>query len=121
MKTQVFTHKGVIGIMSSEDAEGLIAKPVNGNLGCVCDASMVEIQKEALDLLKNIPKGAGGLGVIEVYGADGIVLFGWLGGYMQAFKLIDIETSRDYDPSLLTATEGVVPTQDFIDYVEAFA
>ena len=66
MKTTIFAYKGIIGIQSSPDAEGLIAKPGNGNLGCVIDAASVEIQKEALDLLLKIPKGRDGLGDFDV-------------------------------------------------------
>jgi len=119
MKTTVFTHKGMIGILSSENAEGLIAKPAGGNLGCICDASMVEIQKEALDLLNNIPKGRDGLGEIDVFQAGDKVIFGWLGGYMKAFKPNEIKTSRDYKPNLLKATDGVVTPKEFIEYVDS--
>ena len=119
MKTTVFQHKGMIGILSSPDAEGFIAKPGNGNLGCVVDASQVEISKDALDLLKTIPRGHDGLGEIESFKAGDKNVFGWLGGYMKAFRPADIETSRDYNPSILTATEGVEVPKEFKDFVDS--
>lgn len=44
MKITIFAYKGFVGIMS--DSDGMIAKPGNGNLGCVCDASKVKISQE---------------------------------------------------------------------------
>lgn len=119
MNTTVFTHKGFIGIQSSPDAEGFLAKPGNGNLGCVLDASKVLISPEALELLKKIPKGHDGLGEIDVFPSGDKVIFGWLGGYMKAFLPEEIETSREYDPSLLKATEGVETPKEFIEMVDS--
>ena len=120
MKTKVFSYKGMIGILSAPDAEGMIAKPEGGNFGVVVDGSQIEISEEALQLLKNVPKGHDSLGDIDVFKADGDkIIFGWIGGYMTAFPARSIEGSRDYDPKLLTATEGVVVPVDFINYVES--
>jgi hypothetical protein len=51
--------------------------------------------------------------------AGGKVIFGWMGGFMGAYKATDVETSREYNPSLLVATEGVEAPQDFIDFVNS--
>ena len=118
--TKVFIYKGVVGIQSEETSDALLAKPGNGNLGCVCDASKVKISKDALDALKAIPKGNDGLGEIEVFKAnDGMVIFGWLGGYLKAFRPDKIETSRDYNPNLLKHTDDVKIPKEFIDFVDA--
>jgi hypothetical protein len=120
MKTTIFTYKGIVGILSSPDAEGMIAKPGNGNIGCVVDGSMIEISPDALEVLKQIPRGHDGLGDIDCFGSnDGKVVFGWLGGYMKAFSPNEIETSRDYNPGLLTATENVETPKTFIEWVDA--
>lgn len=120
MRTSIFAYKGIIGILSSPEAEGLIAKPGNGNLGCVLDASKIDISIEALELLKTIRRGRGGLGEIDIFKAgDTKVIFGWLGGYMKLFKPSEIETSRDYDPSLLVSSEDVIIPEDFKKVVES--
>lgn len=118
--TKVFIYKGVIGIQSSEDSEALITKPGNGNLGCICDASKVQISHDALDALRKIRKGKDGLGEIEVFYGTDTVIFGWLGGYLKAFKPEEIETSRDYDPSLLTSVDGVETPQEFKDFINSY-
>ncbi|MEK6828566.1 MAG: hypothetical protein AABY15_00370 [Nanoarchaeota archaeon] len=119
MKTKIFVYKGIVGIQSGPDAEGFIAKPGNGNLGCVLDASSVEISKEALDLLVKIPKGGGGLGEIDVFQSGDKIIIGWLGGYLKAFKPESIETSRDYNPGLLTHTDGVEVPNEFKEFIDS--
>jgi len=116
--TTVFIYKGIIGISSQETCESLIAKPGNGNLGCVCDASKMKISKEALEALKTIPKGKDSIGDIDIFQTnDKKVIFSWFGGYLKAFKPNKIETSRDYNPDLLTHSDDVEIPQKFIDYV----
>jgi hypothetical protein len=117
--TKVFIYKGIVGIQSEETSDALIAKPVGGNLGCVCDASKVKISKEALDALKTIPKGHDGLGEIDVFKSGDMIVFSWLGGYLKAFKPNEIETSRDYNPNLLTHSEDVDIPKEFIDFVDS--
>lgn len=119
MKTKVFAHKGIIGISSDENADGVIAKFGNGNIGCVCDASQVEISKEAFDLLLTIPRGRDSLGDIDVFKAnDGMVIFAWLGGYLKVLDPKKIQASREYNPKLLNITDGVITTKDFISFVD---
>lgn len=122
MKTKVFAHKGFIGILSDPKADGLVASPVSGSFGCVIENATenVEISEEALKALKTISKGRDSLGEIDVFGdAGGKIIFGWMGGFMSAFKATDVQASREYDPSLLVATEGVEAPQDFIDFVDS--
>lgn len=119
MKTTIFAHKGVIGILSSPDAEGFFAKPGGNNLGCVLDASSVEISEEALELLKSVRKGLGGLGDFDVFQSGDKVVIGWLGGYTKCFSPSEIETSRNYCPNLLKSSLGVVTPQEFIEFVDA--
>lgn len=117
--TKVFIYKGIMGIQSNENSDALIAKPGNGNLGCVCDASKVQISKEALDALKSIPRGHDGLGEIDIFQSGDKVIFGWLGGYLKAFKPENIETSIDYNPSLLKHSDDVEIPKEFIEFVDS--
>lgn len=119
MRTKIFEYKGIIGIQSDPDAEGLVAKPENGNLGCVVHADFVDISPEALELLKEVKKGKDNIGDIDVFEAgEGIVILGWLGGYLNAFKPTDILGSKDYNPALLKPTEGVEVPEEFKDFVD---
>lgn len=119
MKVNVFAYRGVIGILASPECEGIVAHPGNGNLGVVCDADKVEISSEAIELLKTIPKGSDSLGSIDIFGdSNGKVVFAWLGGYMRAILPEKEVASRDYDPSLLKATENVEVPQTFKDFVD---
>lgn len=117
-KTTVFEYKGYIGIKSHPKADGMIAPAGGGNIGCVCDASKVQISKEALELLKKIPRGRDGLGEIDVFGSGDKKIFGWMGGFLRVFKPSEIETSRDYDPSILTHTDGVEVPKDFKTFID---
>jgi len=119
MKTQVFSHKGIIGIQSDYKAEGLLNDPTQpGQLGFVVDADQVEIQPEALELLKKVKRSGDDIGDVDVFSADGgKVIFAWLGGPMRAMDHNEVEGSSSYDASLLKATEGVTPPKDFVDFV----
>lgn len=120
MKTQVFTHKNYIGISSDLEAEGLVNNPANpGELGFVVDAEFVDIQPEALELLKKIPKSRDAIGDIDVFKAsDDKVIFSWMGGPLNAFNIDEAEGSRDYDPSLLTANPDVKPDESFVKFID---
>lgn len=120
MKTTIFKYKEYIGIMSDPNAEGFLAKPENGSFGCVLDASKIDISKEALKTLIEIPRGRDGLGDIDCFKADdGTIVFGWIGGYYKAFKPNDVVTSRDYNPKLLTSTENVDIPEDFKSFIDS--
>lgn len=120
MRTQVFTHKGYVGIMSDVQAEGLLNNPSQpGELGFVVDASFVDIQPEALELLKEIKKGRDSIGDVDVFQAGDKVIFGWLGGPLCLLDPKKASGSRDYNTSLLKSNPDVKPPQDFIDVVEA--
>ena len=119
METRVFAYKGVIGIQSDPKSDALIAKPENGGIGCVADASKVKFSKDAVDLLKTIKKGSDDLGDVDVFKAnDGTVVFGWMGNYLRVVVPKESEGSREYDPSLLAPTDGVEPTDEFKEFVD---
>lgn len=113
MKTKVFAHRGIIGIDSSPEAN-LVAHPGGGNIGCVADATEVEISAEALTALKKVKRSHDDIGDVDVFKAgDGKVIFAWLGGYRRIVDPSRAEGSRTYDPSMLTATEGIEAPEDF--------
>lgn len=120
MRTQVFAHKGMVGIMSDLNADGLLNRPQDtGQLGFVLDAAFVDIQPEALELLKMVKKSSDDIGDVDVWESGGTVIFGWLGGPMKAFKPSQVEGSSSYDISLLKSVNGVKTDPKFIQFVEA--
>lgn len=119
MRTQVFAHKGIIGIQSDINAEGLLNDPKLPNqLGFVIDAKFVDIQPEALELLKQIKQSADDIGDIDVYESEIGVVFSWLGGPLKVAKPDKITGSNCYDANLLTSNSDVKPSQSFIEYVD---
>jgi len=120
MRTIIFCHKGIVGIQSSPKAEGLLNKPLDkGQLGFVVDASYVDVQPEALELLKKVPGSGDDLGEVDVFkSSDGVTALSWLGGPLKAFKPDEITSSNDYQVNLLTPCENVETPQSFIDFVE---
>ncbi len=118
MRTKIFAYKGYVGILSGPDAEHMVAKPGNGNLGCVFKAQGVDVSPEALTLLKSVGRGSGGLGEVDIFQAGDKVIIGWLGGYLKAFKPSEIEMSRDYNPGLLSSTEGVEVPEEFKKFID---
>lgn len=120
MRTKVFAYNGFIGIESNVNAEGLLNKPLDkGQLGFLLDAKFVDIQPEALELLKCLPMSADDLGEVEIYQSnDGVVVFGWLGGPKKVVDISICTASNDYHPELLSPSENVEVPQGFIDFID---
>ena len=121
MEITIFAYKGFVGIMSDLDSDGMIAKPGNGNLGCVCDASKVKISQDAIELLKTVPKGIDDIGDIDVFKADdNRIIISWFGGYL---KVIDPKSSvaaRNTNIYLLTpATDEVEVPENFKQFIDS--
>ena len=116
--TKVYAHRGYVGIHSALDVEGLLNDPTQeGQIGFVLDAQHVQIQPEALDILKKVERSRDDIGDVDVFKADnGTVVFAFMGGPL---RLITPESvgSNTYDASLLNATEGVVTDPNFIEVV----
>lgn len=121
MRTQVFEHKGILGIQSDFGAEGLLNDPSQpGQLGFVVNADFVDIQPKALELLKKVKPSHDDIGDVDVFQAsDGVVVFAWLGGNLRAMDPEIIQGSNSYHPELLKTSENVVTPQEFIDFVES--
>lgn len=124
MRTKVFAHKGVVGIMSDINAEGLLNNPTDdGQLGFVVNAEFVDIQPEALEILKTIPKSHDSLGDVDIFQASrGMVVFSWLGGHLAIIHPTSgITGSREYNPSLLTPCDTVETDPDFARFVDSIS
>ena len=121
MEIKIFAYNGFVGIMSDPDSDGMIAKPGNGNLGCVCDASKVKISQEAIELLKTVPKGADDIGDIDVFKADdNRIIISWFGGYYKVIDPKKSEAARDTNFYLLTpATEEVEVPESFKQFIDS--
>jgi hypothetical protein len=122
MRTKVFFYKGYVGIQSSMEADGIIAKPGNGNIGFVINADHVDVSPEALDALKKVKKVGGSFGSLMIFQAnDDVRCFSWLGGPLNAFRPEDVEGDRDYTPSILKPTDDVVVPEEFKQFVDSQA
>lgn len=122
MRTKVFAHKGVIGIQSDVNAEGLLNKPLeNGQLGFVIDAKFVDISQDALILLKEIKRSCDDIGDVDIYKSGDKVIFSWLGGPLKGFRPSEVSGSNSYDASVVSAINGVETPEDFMAYVNALS
>lgn len=120
METTIFAYKGYVGILSDPDSDCLIAKPGNGNIGCVCDASKVKISPEAIELLKTVPKGHDDIGEIDVFKAnDDMIIVAWLGGYLKVIDPKNAEAARNTNFNLLTASENVEIPESFKKFIDS--
>lgn len=122
MRTKVFAYKGIIGIQSSDTAEGLINDPTqSGQLGFIVDSNFVDISKEAFSLLKKIKNGNDSIGDIDVFQtADNRITFAWLGGQLRAIDPKKSEFAKNSNIDLLTPLEkGPEPPEEFINFVNS--
>lgn len=120
MRTQVFAHNGFIGIKSDIKAEGLLNNPTEPDqLGFVVDANFVDVQPQALELLKQIKRSADDLGEVDIFKSVKGTIFSWLGGPMKVIIPADVTSSNDYHPELIVANDKVETPQDFIDFINA--
>lgn len=120
--TRVFEYRGLIGIRSSFDAEGLLNKPQTpGQMGFVVKAEFVEMPQEALDLLKKVKKSRDCIGDVDVFDSSQGVIFSWMGGQARVICIEEDKASRDFNPDLLEGVVKIVknePPDDFIAYVD---
>lgn len=117
MRTKIFQYKGILGIESSFDTEGLINNPkAPGQLGFVLDASFVDISKEALEVLKKIPKSGDDIGDVDVFKSNKGVVFAWLGGPLRLINPSSATGSNSYNPSLLESVSKIVENEPPIEF-----
>ncbi len=107
MKTKIFTYKGWLGIESSDQAEGLIAKPGNGNLGVVLRSDCCEITPEAKAVFNNAKREGGSFApfMLTTHAGGGIMhgksSFGWMGGYFNADEFANVKIGRECDKKVV--------------------
>lgn len=127
VKTKIFTYKGWIGIQSSENSEGLIAKPGGGNMGVVLSTSACEITPEAKAVFKNAGREGGSFAsfmLTEHAGAPsehGKSSIGWLGGYLNAAPFSAVKLGRDCNKSVLEDMTEVADMEipiEFMDFID---
>jgi hypothetical protein len=120
MRTQVFEHKGIIGIKSDFKAERLLNDPSQPNqIGFVVDAKFVDISPGALEILKTIPKSGDDIGDVDVFETvDNMIVFCWIGGQLKVINpKSNISGSSTYSPHLLIANDNVVTDPEFIIFI----
>lgn len=128
MNTQIFVYKGMLGILSPENAKGIIARPGSGSMGFVVNTANIDISKEAKDAFNNAGREGGSFsdfmltshvgGAVEVHGKSSI---GWLGGSRTAARVRDLKLGRDCDKSVLNDMNEVeveIPA-DFKKYIDS--
>jgi hypothetical protein len=95
MKINVFSHKRFIGI------QGIDVQPKGmGNIESI-NKDNFKITIEAFNLLHEIKRGNNDIGDIDCFKHGDDIIFGWFGGAFGLFPVDDIETSNEYDFSLL--------------------
>lgn len=83
-------------------APGLINDPTQqGQLGFIYEAGKVSITQEAVDLLKKVERNADAIGDIDIFGAEEVTTFSFLGGPHLVLDPKIHSGSRDYNPELL--------------------
>lgn len=97
--TRIFSYKGLVGIKGGSE---MLAKPGNGNLGCVVESKFVRCTKEALELLQKVKRGRDAIGDVMIFGEPKKFTVGWLGGPWTMIDPEEAESDRDYNPSLLS-------------------
>lgn len=122
MRTQIFYYKGLVGIQSSIDAEGLLNNPAQpGQLGFVVDAEYVDIQPEALTEILKLKKSSDVIGEFDVtVEPNNKTLICWLGGPLRAlnFSNDSISGSRYLDTSTLKSNPETKPSEEFKQFVD---
>lgn len=128
MKTKIFMYKGWIGVQSSPDSDGLIAKPGGGNLGVVIRTDACEITPEAKKVFKDCRREGGSFAPFmltkhegQATGAHGRSSFGWLGGYLNAAPISEVKIGRDCDKEALSdmvEVENMEIPEDFKTFID---
>lgn len=117
MKTQIFAHKGRVGIVAGDK---FVNDPMGvGQLGCIVDLNEIVVSAAALAILRGVKKNRDAIGDVMCWSAnapnrkDGsrIDCFGWMGGGKYLLHK-DAEADRDYNPALLERCIGAVPVPD---------
>lgn len=120
MRTKIFAYKGVLGIESSDRADGLMNDPnEKGQMGFVLDSRFVDVQPEALNLLKMIEQGDDEDSEIDIFETDKkVIVIAWLGSPMRAIYPERTRGGSSYSPDLIEKTVKFKTPKQFIKFVE---
>ena len=121
MRTKIFAYNGYIGVMSGENYDGLLLEPSEFNNNCVINSLFVDVSLDALNLLKDVKKTKKKNADIDIFKDGEVILIGWLGGYMTAFKASDVEASIGYNPELLIPVDDIEATEDFKNFIDSLS
>lgn len=114
MKTRVFGYKGVLGATTDLEKGKFLNDPMAiGQCGCIVSIDELEINQEAIDLLRTATVGSDDIAEIML-GKNYICLLGF------HKHIIDLEITSSCDKTLLNR---LIPTTfdidpDFINFVE---
>ena len=136
-----FGYNGIVGCIGFNDkeitpemegqpltkdflSEALLNNPLDeGQMGFVLDMNKCLFNQEALDILKDVPKGNDDISEVDAFQADdGVKVIAWLGGPVCALRK-GVEGSNSYDNSLfddIVATELDIP-EDFKEFVDSLS
>ena len=120
MRTKIFAYKGVLGIESSDLADGLMNEPnEKGQLGFVLDARFVDIQPEALKILKRIERSDDENSELDIFKIENdIVVIAWIGSSMMVFYPEKTTGNSSYNPDLIKRTVSFKTPKAFKKFVE---
>lgn len=122
MKTQIFSHKGVLGASTDLKDGKFINNPVApGQIGCIISTKEIQITKKAKELIANAPKKGitSPITLIKHAGSKGSAI-GLAGHWKHVFANDTLSISQTCDITVLNDIEVVkmkVPTE-FIEEVE---
>lgn len=127
MRTIIFGYKGIIGAETDLDKGKFLNDPkAGGQLGVVVPVEEIDINKEALELLKKAKREGGSFAPIMLtkhssqYEGESKASVGLMGFWKHLFHGEDLCIGRDCDTSILdlcNVTEVNIP-QDFKDVVD---
>ena len=120
MRTKVFAYKGFVGIHSGFKAEGLLNNPrKKDQLGWAIDARFIDVQPEALRLLKVIKRNSQGLEEIDIFETDeNETVFAWVGSSpKKTINPLEVTGGSTYDADLISPVTFKTP-KDFMKYID---
>ena len=114
-KINIFSHRGLIGI------QGINVTPKG--LGCVEEVTTdnCQITQEAYDLLLTIKGSNDDMGTIDCFKAGDKTIFSWLGGPLGLFDPSEVDSSNDFDFTLMKEfiTDDLKPDEEFVKAVDS--
>jgi len=116
MKTKIFGYKGIVGAQTDLENGVFINQPLaHGQCGCIVSVDELEIDQEAIDLLKQAQVGCDDVTEIML-GKDYICLLGFWLHVIPSPPVITSSCDKTLLDRLVPAKFDINP--EFIEYVE---